>query len=583
MMAEKSLIKGGTVVDGTGKPPYSADVRIDGETIVEIAPGLAAQAGERVIDAAGCYVTPGFIESHTHFDAPMWWQPDLDPLPGHGVTTIISGNCGFSAAPVSKDPESRKEMVRIFSFFEDIPEAPFEKLLPWDWLKWSEYRRSVEEKIKLPANFATYVGHIAIRVAVMGRAAWDRVATPDEIARMAELLDDALAAGALGMSDNMLDHDGNNRPIPTLVNDDAELTALFDVLQRYPGASYQLIIDNIMRKTGPEAVKRIERLMKGRPIRLLINNGVPTLDLQKEARGILEPMVDRMRAEGFDLWTSVPHVAPTVTLSFYRSLMFAQSNDYAWHEVVLAPTHEEKVKLLSDPEWRTRARDSWDNKAWKHSPMNNPQDLHLLDSENGTGPIGITLKDYADRMGKHRSDAMADWLLANGTRSTIHMSPFPKDEDLTVHLMTREKTVGAVSDAGAHQQMLCGGGETTLLLTRYVRDEGRMTIEQAIHVLTGKLAAFFGLEDRGTLAPGKRADIAVFNLAEIERRPMEKRYDVPDGAGGISWRFTRAPAPMRHTIVNGVETFDGRKFTGAMPGAFLSPADAPIAYDLAAE
>jgi N-acyl-D-aspartate/D-glutamate deacylase len=583
MMSGKVLIKGGMIVDGTGKAAYPADLRISGETIAEIAPALSPQTGEHVIDATGCYVTPGFIESHTHFDAPMWWQPDLDPLPGHGVTTIISGNCGFSAAPVSADPAARKEMVRIFSFFEDIPEAPFEKLLPWDWLKWSEYRRSVEEKIKLPANFATYVGHIAIRVAVMGPAAWDRVATAHEIARMTELLDDALAAGALGMSDNMLDHDGNNRPIPTLVNDDAELTALFDVLERYPGASYQLIIDNIMRKTGPEAVKRIERLLKGRQIRLLINNGVPTLDLQKEARTILEPIVERMRAEGFDLWTSVPHVAPTVTLSFYRSLMFAQSNDYAWHEIVLAPTHEEKVKLLSDPEWRARARDSWDNKAWKHSPMNNPQDLHLLDSDNGTGPVDITLKDYAESIGKHRSDAMADWLLANGTRSTIHMSPFPKDEDLTVNLMTKAKTVGAVSDAGAHQQMLCGGGETTLLLTRYVRDEGRMSIEQAIHVLTGKLAAFFGLEDRGTLSPGKRADIAVFNLAEIERRPMEKRYDVPDGAGGVSWRFTRAPAPMRHTIVNGVETFDGAKFTGAKPGEFLSPASAPIAYDLAAE
>jgi len=416
-MSGTILIKNGTVVDGTGKAPYAADLRISGDTIAEIAPGLSAEPGERVIDAAGCYVTPGFIESHTHFDAPMWWQPDLDPLPGHGVTTIVSGNCGFSAAPVSKDPEARKEMVRIFSFFEDIPEAPFEQLLPWDWLKWSEYRKSVEAKIRLPANFSAYVGHIAIRVAVMGAAAWDRVATADEIAKMAELLDDALAAGALGLSDNMLDHDGNNRPIPTLVNDDAELTALFDVLERYPGATYQLIVDNIMRKTGPEAVKRIERLMKGRPIRILINNGVPTLDLQKEARGILEPVIDRMRAEGFDLWTSVPHVSPTVTLSFYRSLMFAQSNDYAWHEVVLAPTDAEKVKLLSDPEWRARARDSWDNKAWKHSPMNNPQDLHLLDSDNGAGPVNITLKTYADSIGKHRSDAMADWLLANGTRS----------------------------------------------------------------------------------------------------------------------------------------------------------------------
>ena len=110
-----------------------------------------------------------------------------------------------------------------------------------------------------------------------------------------------------------------------------------------------------------------------------------------------------------------------------------------------------------------------------------------------------------------------------------------------------------------------------------------MTIEQAVHVLTGKLAAFFGLEDRGVLAPGKRADIAVFNLSEIERRPLEKRYDVPDGQGGVSWRFTRAAAPMRHTFVNGVETFDGTRFTGAMPGRFLGHADAYVPYGVAAE
>jgi N-acyl-D-aspartate/D-glutamate deacylase len=215
--------------------------------------------------------------------------------------------------------------------------------------------------------------------------------------------------------------------------------------------------------------------------------------------------------------------------------------------------------------------------------MNNPQDLHLLDSENGTGPINITLKEYADSRGLHRSDAMAEWLLINGTRSTIHMSPFPKDEALTVRLMVKDKTVGSVSDAGAHQQMLCGAGESTLLLSSYVRDQKVMTIEQAIHVLTGKLAVFFGLADRGELKVGKRADIAVFNLQEVERRPVEKRFDVPDGKGGVSWRFTRPAAPMRHTIVNGVETFDGSRFTGAMPGQFLSPADAPLEYAIAAE
>jgi N-acyl-D-aspartate/D-glutamate deacylase len=576
------LIKGGTIVDGAGAPAYRGDLRTRGGVIAEIGPDLAPD-GETVTDAAGCFVAPGFIESHTHYDAPMWWQPDLDPLPGHGVTTAIMGNCGFSAAPVSADPEARREMVRVFSFFEDIPEGPFHQKLPWDWRLWSEYRRSVEANIRLPANYAMYVGHIAIRLAVMGLEAWERVATAEEIARMAALLDDALAAGALGLSDNMLDHDGKDRPVPTLVADDAEFEALFAVLERYPGTTYQVVVDNFMRRTAPQSLERLERLTRGRGLRLLVNGAIPTLDFQKDARGALQDRVERMLAEGFDIWPSVFHVSPTSTLSFYRSLIFAQSNDYAWHEIVLARDHAEKARLLADPAWRARARESWDTKAWKHAPMNNPQDLHLLDSENGAGPIGITLKDYADARGLHRSDAMAEWLLANGTRSTIHMSPFPKDEDLTVHMMTRQKTVGAVSDAGAHLQMLCGGGETTLLLTRYVRDEGRMTIEQAVHVLTGKLAAFFGLADRGVLKPGYRADIVVFNLDEIERRQVEKRFDVPDGEGGLTWRFTRAAAPMRLTLVNGVATFDGAASTGETPGEFLSPSVAAQAYALAAE
>jgi N-acyl-D-aspartate/D-glutamate deacylase len=566
------LIRGGQLVDGTGtRAPFAADLRVRGGVIAEIGPDLKAEAGEQVVDAAGCYVAPGFIEAHTHYDATMWWQPDLDPLPGYGATTIIMGNCGFSAAPVSDDEAARREMVKIFSFFEDIPQTPFLENLPWDWHLWSEYRRSMEAKVRLPANCAAYVGHVALRLATMGLAAWDRAATADEIARMAALLDDALAAGALGLSTNQLDHDGSNRPIPTLLADDAELGALFDVLERHPGTSYQVVIDAFMRKTAPQALERLERLAKGRRLRLLVNSAVPTLDFQQDMREPMLQRVERMWRDGYDLWPSSFHVSPTGALSFHSSLMFAQSNDYVWHEVVLAPTVEEKRRLLADPDWRARARLSWDTKAWAHSPMRNPQRLFLIDSENGTGPIDITLEEYAQSRGLHRSDAMADWVLANGTRSTVHLAPFPKDEALTVRMMTKEKSVGAVSDAGAHLQMLCGGGEHAFLLTRYVRDEKMMTLEQAVHVLTGKLAAFFNLADRGTLAVGKRADITVFNLDEIERRKLEKRWDVPDGKGGTTWRFTRQPAPMRLTLVNGVATFAGGKATGATPGEFLRP------------
>lgn len=565
------LIRGGTVVDGTGGPAFEADVRVAGGMIVEVGPSLATRDGERVFDAAGCHVSPGFIESHTHYDGTMWWQPDLDPLPGYGATTMILGNCGFTAAPLHPDKKVQEEMVGIFSFFEDIPMEPFLQNLPFDWLTWSEYRTSVEKNVRVPLNYASYVGHIAIRLAAMGLDAWTRAATPEEIEKMCALLDDAMTAGALGMSDNLHDHDGSDRAVPSLLADDAEFSALFDVLERYPATCYQVIVDTFMRMTGPANMERLEKLLTGRKIRIQVAGAVPTLGFQQGIRPAMEASVESMRKAGVDIWPGVAHVSPTSTLSLVKSLIFAQSNDYVWHEVVLADTHEDKARILADPEWRARARDSWDTQAWDHSPLKNPQDLYLLDSENGAGPLGITLKEYADSRGQHRADAMADWILANGTKSTVHMAPFPKDEELTIALMRDPKTVGNISDAGAHLQMLCGGGENALLLTQYVRDDKSMTIEEAVHVMTGKLAEHFYLHDRGVIAPGKRADIAVFNLAEVQRREMEKAHDVPDGKGGVTWRFTRKAMPTRLTMVNGVPTFENGAFTGAKPGEFLSP------------
>ncbi len=566
------LIRNGTVVDGTGAKPFAADVRITGGVISEVGPGLEPR-GERVFDASNCHVSPGFIESHTHYDASMWWQPDLDPLPGYGATTMILGNCGFSMAPLHKSKAARDEVMGIFSFFEDIPLQPFKEHVSWDWNTWSEYRASFEKRLKVPLNYASFVGHIPLRLAAMGIEAWDRAATPEEIAVMADLLDDALAAGALGLSDNMHDHDGNDRPVPSLLADDAEFLALFDVMDRYPHTCYQVIVDTFMRMNGPANLNRLEKLLTGRKIRVQIAGGIPTLFFQAGILPEMQKSIQSMRDAGIDVWPGYAHVSPSSTLSLFKSLIFAQSNDYVWHEVVLAETQEEKRRLLGDPVWRARARESWDTQAWGHSPLKNPQDLYLLDSENGTGPIGGTLLEFAESRGQHRSDAMADWILENGTMSTVHMAPFPKDEALTVALMRDPKTVGNISDAGAHLQMLCGGGENALLLTQYVRDEKSLSLEEAIHVMTGKLAEHFFLHDRGVIAPGKRGDICVFNFDEVQRRSMEKAWDMPDGKGGTTWRFTRKAMPARLTLVNGVPTFENGAYTGAKPGQFLSPAN----------
>jgi N-acyl-D-amino-acid deacylase len=568
------LIKGGSVVDGTGAPAFKSDVRVKDGLIAEIGQNLTAAAGERVIDAAGCIVSPGFIESHTHFDATMWWAPDMDPLPGYGVTTSIMGNCGFSAAPLSADPKVREavqnEVIGIFSFFEDIPAQPFKEKLTWDWNTWSEYKKSMEAHVKTATNTAAFVGHIPLRLAVLGLDAWDRAATPDELKQMCALLHDALAAGAMGLSTNVLDHDGSGRPVPTFAADDAEWNALFDVLEQYPAAQFQVSLDIFIHQTAAKWIEKLATLLGDRKIRVQWAGGIPTLQFQQPLLKDLEELKKRYEKEGKDFWTGYAHIPVTSSINVQQSLMFAQSDEFVWHEVVECKSQEEKLAKLKDPEWRARARYSWDHKAHPWSPFGG-QRMILLDSENGVGPVNITVPELAKQTGKHGSDALADWLIANGLFSTIHMMPFEMMDDVVEDLLMDPMTIGNISDAPAHGQMLCGGGENMILFSTWVKDKKRISVEQAVHVQTGKLARAFNFADRGELKTGKRADITIFNIDEIDRREMKKVYDVPDGKGGFIWRWTRDAAPVRYTIVNGEVTFENGAFTGALPGEVIGP------------
>jgi N-acyl-D-amino-acid deacylase len=565
------LIKGGTVVDGTGAPAYKADVRIRDGLIAEIASDLAPLPRERVFDADGCHVTPGFVELHNHWDGAIWWSPDMDPLPGYGVTTSINGNCGFSAAPISDDPVIRREIVDIFNFFEDIPEEAMLQLMPWSWRKWSEYQQVLKSSLRLPVNFASYCGHIPLRLATMGLDAWERAATDAEITQMCELLDDALVAGALGLSSNLIDNDKHNRPICSKLADDKEWGALLDVVSRHPGATLQVPTDNFMRKDSPESGERLARLAGPRGIRMQWS-GVPQLMFQADLTVKGRELHERFRAEGHEFYTMFHHESPTSMMNFIRSLVFAQNGNPVWHELIETPTEEGKLALLADPAWRDRARDSWDHQ-YPHSYLNFPDKMFLHESESGCGPVGCSLAEYMHDSGfNHASDAMAEWLLVNGVESTILKTSWERNAEIIVELLRDPMALGNLSDSGAHGKMFCGAGDNISVLTKYVRDLGRITIEEGINLLTWRSANFFGLHDRGRLLPGMRADLVVFNLDEIERRPEERLWDVPDGHGARTYRYTRKPAPMRFTLVNGVPTFDHGAFTGKFPGEFIGPA-----------
>jgi len=571
------LIKNGTVVDGSGAPAYTADVRINGGLIREIGPGLQQEKGERVIDASGCYVTPGFIETHNHFDGSVWWSPNMDPAPGYGITTSINGNCGFSMAPAPNTREGRQGIIDIFNFFEDIPEPPMEQIVPWDWKKWSEYKASFQRNVKVPVHFGAFCGHIPIRLTVMGDDAWARAARPDEIEQMCALLEDALEAGAMGLSTNYLDFDKYERPLPSQKADDDEFLALLKVLARHRGATFQVIVDHFMRMTGPDTVERMGRLAKEAGVRMQWA-GLPTLHYQEKIRPKSAALHEQFKQEGLEFFTSFHHISPTSVINFGRSLVFAQNGNPVWQEVVNAHTWEEKAAMLSDPKWLDRAREAWNNQ-FSHSYLHDPSALLLRESESGYGPIGITLEQYMKDEGiEHASDAMAQWVLNNGAESVVFKKSWEKDEGLILKLFRDPNAIGNVSDGGAHGKMFCGTGDCVNLLTDYVRERKQLTIEEAIHNLTGKLANFFNLHERGLIQVGKVADITVFNLDEIERRPEVRTWDVPDGQGGRTYRYTRDPAPMRLTLVKGIPTFDNGAFTGRFPGDFIRPEKSDTGY-----
>jgi N-acyl-D-amino-acid deacylase len=565
------LIRGGTVVDGTGAKALRADIRVKNGLISEVAPDLKP-AGERVIDAGGCHVTPGFIDAHTHYDGPMWWNPNLDPLAGHGTTTAIMGLCGLSAAPMSKIQADRDDMIGIFSYIEDIPQKTFSNNVPWnEWATWSEYAGAMQ-KFPMPTNIGGLMGHINLRIYVMGASAWERAANASEIARMAAVMDDAMRAGCLGLSTNFFDSDRDGRPVPTLLADDAEFEALTDVMAKYRGSIIEFAI-NVFgeRHLAVPQIERMAKFCKPRGIRMQFLY-VPLEYSNAELREELMAAQRRLRAEGVDVWSTYVARPISVSISFEASILFKYQGAFAWDELVNAtPGRDAKMKKLADPAWRARARHEIDHELNSMGIMDKPQMLNLNQSENDAGPLGLTLAQYAEQTSQHHSDALADWLMKNGVESSVGIEPQKIDEAEMLRIMRDPYSVSNINDAGAHGQLRCGAAETTYLLTKFVRDEGKLTIEETVHCLTGKIADHYSLKGRGVIAPGNVADIAVFDLNEIEFLPEKKVRDVPTGDGGMTWRYTLDPAPFRATIVSGVPVFEsGRGYTGETPGNLVS-------------
>jgi N-acyl-D-amino-acid deacylase len=564
MLDHDLLVRGGEVIDGSGARRVRADVRVRGGRIAEVGEQLVPD-GEREIDASGAVVTPGFIDTHAHTDPQVFWDPTIDPDPLHGVTTMLVGNCSLSLYPVSDG--TRSTISDLFAYIEDVPRHLFDDSVPWTWSSYAGYRDTVNA-VGTGINLAALVGHSPIRLAVMGDDAWTRLATPAEHAAMAALLDAAMQSGAWGLSTSFLDSDAHGRPVPSRAADGAEFDALLDVIER-SGRGLVEVVPGLLGEDPEVALEDLARRCGARGIPLTWT-GFVHVDSNPDATRRWLDLTARLAGEGVRTYPQLSPRSVDFRLSWESSMMF-MSMPEGWHKVIAA-RRADKAVLLRDPEWRATARAEWDRTRaalFPHRRLDRARIVDVVGAENEEW-LGRTLAELVDAKGGHPSDVFADFVLANDCRpGIVAVGISNADVDGVGRTLADPAVLVSSSDAGAHMQMLCASGDTTLLLTRHVRDRGDFTLEQAVHELTGRQVEAFGFHHRGSVTKGNVADLVVFALDELHYDRDEFVDDLPKGGA----RLRRPEGGYRATIVDGVPVQLDGTLTGALPGRVISSTD----------
>lgn len=559
-MSGDLLIRGGTVIDGTGAPGVRADVRVKAGVIVEVGADLAP-AGEPEIDATGCSVTPGFIDGHAHVDPSVFWDPACDPSPQHGVTTMLAGNCSLSLFPLR--PEHRADAAQLFSVIEDVPLRALQEAVPWTWTGYDGYRDLLAAK-GLGPNVAFLAGHTMIRWYVMGDDAWERNATADEIAAMCDLLRTTLREGAFGMSTSFTDKDHRGMWVPPCFAADDEFDALIRVLAEEGGVLE--FVPNLSGGTAFDDIDRIAGLCKPHGVTCTWN----TLAQSKRAperSGQFLRQAERLQSSGHRVFPQATPRSFDLRINWNRSVLFTDQPE-GWGRMIPLEGAE-KIAMLTDEAWRAVARVEWD--AAKLSPFP-VWDISRIRFISVTRPehdrwVGLTLADLVAERGGHPSDVLAQWIVDNDLDPGVVAVGVTNDVVEEVgEILAHPSTIVAASDNGAHVAMFCAAGDTTLLLTRHVRERNDLTLEAAVHKLTGHLAEVLGFGGRGVVRAGAVADLLVFRLDELEWRTDVFVHDLPfDGA-----RLRRPEGGYRHTIVAGQIVQSNGELTGALPGRPLA-------------
>ena len=569
------VIRGGTVVDGTGGARRLADVAVDGGLISKV--GTVATAGKREIDATGLLVTPGWVDIHTHYDGQVTWDPYLSPSCWHGVTTVVMGNCGVGFAPAR--PDRHEWLISLMESVEDIPGSALAEGIKWDWETFPEYLAALDRKA-LVLDVATQAPHGSIRAYVMGeRGARNEEATPADIAEMAAITREALEAGALGFSTSrtQLHRAKDGEPVPGTYAGAEEMIGIGKALGQAGHGVFEIASDMAIPEDEFRWMKQFAAA-SGLPVTF----GMLQSPAQPEKWRDLLKLTEEARAEGAMITAQIA-CRPTGMVLGWQSTVHPFVRKTAYRAIAALP-FAERLAHLRDP-------------AVRHA---------ILDEDVPPAPgIGALLTHAFGNMFRLERDGRLDYepraedsiaaeaaatstsseaivydmLMENDGRGYIYLPLLNYSKfnfDHIAEMMNHEATILSLSDGGAHCGVICDASFPTYMLSYWVRDRERgerLPLEKVVSMQTRDTARLYGMNDRGLLAPGMKADINVIDLERLQILAPEMIFDLP--ANGR--RLVQRAEGYRATVVSGVVTFEDGVATGALPGKLVrGPQGAPV-------
>ncbi len=557
MSAYDLVIRGGKVVDGTGAAPFEGDIAVKGGRIVAI--GAVSGAGAEEIDAKGCVVTPGFVDVHTHYDGQVTWEETMAPSSGHGVTTVLMGNCGVGFAPVR--PGDHQLMIKLMEGVEDIPEVVMAEGVPFNWETFPDYLDALDKR-RSDVDFATQLPHSPLRVYVMGeRGANLEPPTEDDLKEMRRLTTEAIKAGALGVttSRSLFHRFRSGKTAPSVKTEVDELLALAGGLRDAGAGVFQMIPNTEANPPQEIAVLRAVAKAAGRPLNFSLVTSGP--DWRKYITEL-----DVANDEGLALCAQF--MPRPIGVLFGLELSF--------HPFSLNPSYKalahlplaERVARMRDPEVR--------GKILSEQPDDpNPAFVNLVTSKRILYPLqeparydfdpDDSLAVRAERLGRPYAEVIYDALLEDEGRAILcsYSTTVPDYIEKVVPLIGHDHAVVALGDGGAHYGMICDAAYPTYMLKDRCADG--LDIETAIKALTSQPATSVGLNDRGVIGVGYKADLNVIDVSRLElHRPIVK-HDLPAGGKRLSQKADGYVA----TVLSGVITYRDGKPTGRRPGRLV--------------